>query len=360
MNTSLLHEALSHLSSAGVPTEAVETSDSESDGRSDLRLRVLTPSGPVCYTVDVKEQITQAFASTVLAPSQGHPVLVVTRYVPESVAEQWRARGVHFVDAAGNMYLRDAGLLMDVRGRHAPAPRPTGGDRPLRALQPRGLAVVFTLLSQPQLARAPYRELAHLSRASLGTVQWVMTELAALGHLQPTQEGRQLHRTRDLFRRWTEAYALTLRPRLRLALLDAPDPAWWTTAHSTLRRENAQWGDETAAHLLDPHLRPATTVIYADDVPSRLLVEHRLRKAQGPGDVEIRRRFWDFPTPRSLQERPAPVAPSDAPATPDTAGLLVPTPLIYADLLASGDPRLHDAAQRLRENDDLLQRLHRS
>jgi hypothetical protein len=67
-------------------------------------------------------------------------------------------------------------------------------------------------------------------------------------------------------------------------------------------------------------------------------MHYRFRKADGDGGVEIRQRFWHLPTDSSLT---------------------VPSPLIYGDLIASGDPRLAEAAADLRENDALLQRLDR-
>ena len=348
LNGELLSDALDHLAAAGLTVEIVRTpathgAHDAGTGSGDSVVVLTGPAGRVRYRVQVAAKVTSASAALV-NPGTGDPLLVVAHHVPEAVAEQWRARGVQFVDAAGNTYLHGEGLLLDVRGRRPPSPRPAEPGRPLRAFQPRGLAVVFTLLCLPDSAGATYRRLAEFSGASLGTVQWVMTELTAAGHLQPTPQTRQLHRTRELLTRWVEAYALLLRPRLTLALLEAPDPTWWISADAALRRENAQWGDETAAHLLDQHLRPANAVIYATEVPSRLVVDYRLRKAHGPENVQIRRRFWNFPTP------------------PDTASgaPLVPTPLVYADLLASGDPRLHEAATRLRENDDLLQRLDRT
>jgi hypothetical protein len=75
-------------------------------------------------------------------------------------------------------------------------------------------------------------------------------------------------------------------------------------------------------------------------VPSRLAVAHRFRKADGPGDVEIRQRFWHLPA--------------------DGSDILVPAPLVYADLIASGEPRQLEAAAHLREHDAHLRRLDRS
>jgi hypothetical protein len=68
-----------------------------------------------------------------------------------------------------------------------------------------------------------------------------------------------------------------------------------------------------------------------------MIAEYRLRKAAGEGDVEVRQRFWHLDDRREE--------------------LTVPTPLVYADLVASADPRQLEAAAHLRGHDDLLRRL---
>lgn len=191
-------------------------------------------------------------------------------------------------------------------------------------------------MADPNLVAATYRELARASGVSLGTVHWVWNELEVAGY--GTTAPRGLYRTRNLLDRWVEAYSLDLSPRLNLARFDATDPTWWRKADDALRSSNAQWGGETAVHRLDRRLLPKRAVIYASEVPKKLAVEFRFRKAEGEGGVEVRQRFWNLPVDPSLT---------------------VPTPLIYADLVASADPRLAEAAANLRKTDALLQRLDR-
>jgi hypothetical protein len=82
-------------------------------------------------------------------------------------------------------------------------------------------------------------------------------------------------------------------------------------------------------------------VAYLDTVPAELVAALRLRRDDRiDAPVELRKRFWTIPV---LTES-------------DT----VPTPLIYADLLADGDPRLIEAAAELRGSDADLRRLDES
>jgi hypothetical protein len=301
---------------------------------------VTGPAGTEIYEGQLKSAVSTGTAAAVRPSTRGRP-LVVTSYVPEPVAESLRHQDIHYVDSAGNMFLRGKGLLIDIRGHRRPATVDlAASDRPLRAFKPSGLRVLFVLLAEPGLVNASYRDIARSSGTSLGTVQLVLKELGDGGYVDPGQSVRSLHRTRELFGRWVEAYAFDLHPRLTLARFDAADPSWWTGADDALRAAHAQWGGETAAHFLDRRLRPARAVVYAPEVPRRIALEYRMQKATGEGNVEIRERFWSLPDARTQ-------------AT-------VPTPLVYADLIASGEPRLLEAATKLRERDDLLRRLDHS
>jgi hypothetical protein len=325
MSRELVDAAVRHLTEAGLDVTELPHG----------ALRI----GSEVYEVQVRTRVAPVTAAALRGGHRGQ-VLIVTGYVPEPVAESWRREDIPFVDAAGNLYLRGTGILVDIRGRRRPAaPRPAQPGKPLRAFQPSGLKILFVLLADPELTGATYRDIAGGAGTSLGTVQWVLKELEETGHLSSEAGTRRLHRIRELFQRWVEAYPLYLHPRLLLARFDAPDPDWWHRADEDLRSLGAQWGGETAAHHLYRRLRPGRAVVYAPEVPRRLALDFHLRKAEGEGDVEIRQRFWRLPD--------------------EQQGLTVPSPLVYADLIASAEPRQVEAAVHLREQDALLRRLDR-
>jgi len=291
------------------------------------------PEGEVAY--EPRVVLTAGPSTAHLRPQSQLPPLMIAPFVTSHTADIWRRQMIAFADTAGNMHLRGPGLLIDVRGR--PRPAAMASPKTLRAFKNHGLRVIFALLCDPKLAASPYREIAHLSGTSLGTVHAVFTELHAMSYIAGGDDARRLRRSHDLFRRWADAYAIDLFPRLKVASFDAPDPSWWKHATDAVRANGGQWGAEVAAHLLGSRLLPARAAIYASNVPSELAIQQRFRRASGEGNVEIRERFWSFQPPQN-----SPV---------------VPTPLIYADLLASGDPRAIEAAEYLKENDEVLRRL---
>jgi hypothetical protein len=324
-DSELWESALAHLTEAGVAVDNV------TDAHADL----ISHGRRSTYMVQLKHNMSPALAQMTRA-AVGQRLLLVAPHISDRAGEVLRSQDVHYVDSVGNMYLRGDGLLLDVRGRRRPTARPGALGQPLRAFKPGGLKVVFTLLADPDLVAAPYREIARASGTSVGTVHWVLNELEVAGYA--TTAPRRLYRTRSLLDRWAEAYALNLWPRLILARFDAMDPSWWAKADDALRAADCQWGGETAVHQINPRLRPKRAVIYAPDIPKRLATDFRFRKAEGEGGVEIRQRFWKLP---------------------EGSSLTVPTPLIYGDLIAAADPRLAEAAADLRKSDALLQRLDR-
>ena len=87
---------------------------------------------------------------------------------------------------------------------------------------------------------------------------------------------------------------------------------------------------ESAAEDL---LRPATLTVYVEQLDPRLPVVNKWR-SDGPANIVVRRKFWQAPH--------------------DTDGALAgvrpaPWPLVYADLVTSGDPRVRTVARQWRD-----------
>jgi hypothetical protein len=303
-------------------------------------------AGRMCRP-QVHGRLTAALAA-VIEPGQGSAVLVVAPFVTDSVAQVLRARGVDYVDLAGNVCLRGDGLLIDVRGRRPDKdvvePRPRALNRPFTRS---GAQVTFCLLAWPDLAVRPVRDIARISGVSSGSVHAVLRDLEAGGYLLTGSRGRVLARGGELLDRWVEAYALTLAATLHLGYYRAPDPLWWRDADGYLQAEEVELGGEAAAGMLDDRLRASTVTVYCVEIPARLLARYRCRRAETDRDanVIVRRRFW--------------TCPEDGPDGHDGDGL-VPPVLVYADLLVSGDPRQREHAYRLRTANDRFTCLQRS
>jgi hypothetical protein len=336
--TSLLAEVRRRLEEFGLRSDLKPAV--ASDGGLDAVVHLTASSGAVqTYGVQVKQRLTPELATAVHV--QPHPpALVVAPSISDPVAERLRARGIDYVDTAGNAHVAWDGILIDVRGRRNPAARlPKTSTRGARAFGRAGLKVEFVLLSWPEMAAQPLRQLAHASGVSLGTAKMVVDELTAAGYLYEGARGRRLARGGELLNRWSEAYSIVLDPALSLGEFSAGDLSWWRQSKRELVQLGIQVGGEAGASLLDSHLHPSSLTLYVEELPLSLIGRHRMARAEGAGNVHVRQRFWQ---------------------APERASWIVPSTLIYADLLASGDPRQREHADRIRTSDDRLTRLDRT
>lgn len=250
--------------------------------------------------------------------------LLVADYVTPPIAEALRARKIPFVDAAGNAFLDQPPLFVWVKGEK---PRVNAGAerRAGRAFQASGLQVLFALICNPEWTDLPYRDIARRADVAHGTVGWVMAELPKLGFIAEFRGKRRLMQRERLLQQWAEFYPRTLRPRLALGRFRAETLEWWNKIDPT--RYGAVLGGEPAGGRITGYLRPGTATFYTEKLDPHLLVDLRLRPDAG-GNVEIYRRFWTF-------------------AAKDAA--LVPDPLAYADLMATGDGRCIETARLIFE-----------
>lgn len=308
----------------------------------------------------------------------GHDAgLLITTYLTPALAGQCREMGLQFIDTAGNAYLDAAGMFVFVCGQTPPGSlvRP-----PMRTTgNPSSQRMVFALLCRPALLQATYREIAHLSGIALGSVGAVFNGLAARGWLLETrteanpegagarpeagteagtkagtkvgtegrteaateartEEKRRLTAPDRLLDEWVANYPTILRPRLQPRRFAAPGDDWWQALRpEELAALDACWGGEVAALALGAatDLSGAPQTIYM--APARMgqgiqtLASRYRLKPQANGPIEILEAFWD-------------------PSIVDAARPgLAPPVLVYADLMASLQPRNLDVAAELRK-----------
>jgi hypothetical protein len=320
----LLARAVKAMEPLGLQFRVLRRETQDGDHRTDATIGLRFGGRPLRYGAEVKRGLRPATLGAVIHQLRacGGTPLLVTDYVTPPLADALRAQGVEFIDAAGNAFLNQPPLLVFVKGQR-PADEGLALERG-RAFQATGLQVLFALLARPELVARPYREIATAAGVAHGTVGWVMAELPGLGYLAKVGGRRRLINGERLLDQWTEAYARTLRPKLLLGRFRGDMAA--------LHARAAQFpgglliGGELAAARLTRHLRPGTATFYAPAIDPKVVLK-LLLKADPEGNIDFRRRFWDFPG-------------EDA--------QLTPTLLVYADLLAIGDARCLETAQLLR------------
>lgn len=249
-------------------------------------------------------------------------ILLLTDYVNPELANALKDHDIPFIDAAGNAYLKELPLYVFIKGNKPLDEFKT--DHTRRLFKTSGLRVLFTLLNNPGAENNPYRDIAMGAGVALGTVGWVVKDLKETGFLvELGQKGRKLIKKDDLLRRWVEAYPEQLRPKLVQGIFRVDARNWWKEIVPA--EFGLFWGGEIAATKLTGYLKPEKALIYTAQPPGKIVFKYMLKK-DPKGNVEILRPFWNFQWKMAALD-------------------LVPPLLIYADLMATGDPRNSETAE---------------
>jgi hypothetical protein len=261
------------------------------------------------------------------------PGLLIASYLTADMADRCRALGLEFIDAVGNAYLNAPGLYVFVKGQKAVAGRALAGPQ-RGGGNATALRMIFALLCHPELVHAPYREIVKAAGIALGAVGWVFHDFTRRGLMSGPDKtyGRRWLEPGRMLDEWVTNYPIKLRPKLNPRRFRAPDPQWWQEAR--FKGLDAWWGGEVAADHLTGLLKPATQTLYvkpetALDCLQKLVRTYRLRPDPA-GPIEILDAFWMFPVD-------------------ETHPGLVPSILVYADLMATLDSRNIEVARMIRE-----------
>ena len=303
--------------------------------RADGFIRVTINQRTYAFVVEVKNVDRFAMVAQVkhqLEMFEERPLLIAPK-LTDTAADKCKELDLNFIDLAGNAYINEPGLFLFIKGQkqdlHQNNPMNYKGGK---ALTPTNLRMVFALLCNPELLNAPYREIAKVAGIALGAVGWGFDDLATRGLTlgDGKNNNRVLIQVEKLTQEWVTNYPIKLRPKLNPQRFRTNNPDWWK--NMDVRNYNAQWGGEVAADKLTNYLKPNFFTLYIHVKDARknfaeLIVDNRLIP-DPKGDVEILDAFWNL---------------DDANLMPET----VPPLLVYADLLASNDPRNLETAKMI-------------
>ena len=292
-------------------------------GHPDAMIRVFYEERHLDFAVVVKLIVTRATIGSIKTELRKMKEigLLVTRYVTPQIAELLREMDIPFIDTAANAYINEPPLYVFIKGNK---PADERHLKPIqRVFRPAGLKVLFTLLCHPGMEAKPLREIAAAADVALGTVNGVMKELARMGYLVDMgRRGRRLVKKENLLKRWVTAYPEQLKPKQFKGRFRATAFEWWKKV--AIKDFGAYWGGEIAAALLTQYLKPEITTIYTRQPMGKLVIKNNLKK-DPDGNIEILTVFWNFENDNDL----------------------VPPILVYADLLATGDNRNIETAEKV-------------
>jgi hypothetical protein len=253
--------------------------------------------------------------------------LVVAGHVSSRAAEALRRSRVNYIDAAGNAFIAFDAVLIDVRGRRHPTPRSgePAQEAATNLFSPKRAQVVFALLAWDFLARMSVVDLATAAGVSQGQAHGTLSLLRDAGYLTGTTSPR-LDQKAALLDRWAAAHAQGLARTLSVR-------SFAGEVTDTLRKADPDDPVFASGEWAIPEIiRPTTMILYVPLWDDRVAIRNRWR-TDGQPNIFVRKKFWRAP---------------DRTDGPLGGVRSAPWPLIYADLVASGEPRQLVAAQEWR------------
>ena len=233
--------------------------------------------GDYHYHIKVVPKFTSALADLVIhqiktspAP-QGSSPLLISHYISPQIAALLKQNEIEYADCAGNLYLNQIPLYIEIGGQKHPPKSPVSD----RLFRPAGLKLIYLLLRNQQAINATYRALADDSGSALGAIGDLFAELKKRGNLTTDDQGkRQLHAIEELLQRWQLGYLETLRPKLLLQCCRLTSGYSISQIPELLQQategQQILLGGESGAALLTGGFQPQSTVLY-------LQPEHQLK-----------------------------------------------------------------------------------
>ena len=262
-------------------------------------------------------------------------VAIFSDYIPVPLAQLMREEKIWFVDAAGNAYLEIPDrFLIYVTGNRLHRVATLKGQYFTEA----GAKVLFYLLKHGPDIEATYRDLSAATSVSLDKISKLLNELKDDATIVRQRQGcYQVRDPRRLLDMWVEAFVAKLHPKIVLGHYRSPyDKDVAALLEAGLQDDalgNVVVGGEYAADLLTGYLRASSVTLYVpvEEIQS---IQRNLKLAPSKdGSIEVCATF----------------APEIGNLSKKHGFVLADPVLVYAELLATDDPRCGEAALLIKE-----------
>ena len=294
----------------------------------DAILKIVVDEHGLEFNVEIKMFLNRARLGLVLNRLRGMRglPLLITEYVNPELMKTMEENEINFMDAAGNAYIKVPPLFIKIKGNRideAIKPRTVK-----RTFHTAALQTIFTILCNPGIERNPMREIAKQADVAVGTVHRTLLELNRRGYLfNRNNRVNILTNKEELLKRWVILYAEKLKPKYIAGRYEIDNVL---IGDLNLENYDALWGGEEAAARLTNYLRPFIYTIYIGERQGEFILRNRLRR-DPKGNLILMKKFWKFKN-NWYKDMVHPI-------------------LVYADLLATGDPRNIETAKIIYEKD---------
>lgn len=290
----LIRRSLAALEQLGVRGRIVDVSGP--DGGVDAVLELERAGASIRFGAVVKQTVRPSTVALVIDRfrhlAHEHPLLLVTEQASARTAELLRARGISFVDAAGNAYIGTPNLLVSIEGRR---PAASSATKTSDRIGVAALQVMFVLLRDPDARTLSVRELgarAGVSHGAAAKARHAFDRRGWIVHL-----GRKGFRVTDpegLLEAWLVGFSGQLAASVEITRAMSPgasNPASWARGVAEhLDPGFALLGGEGAAELAGHGIRGETASVWVRRWDADTMRRLRLVPAR-EGNILVYRAF---------------------------------------------------------------------
>ncbi len=265
----IIHDSMQAI--RGIPQAKVEFMVQKIGGPFAGAFRLTGPWGERYYYIKVVPRLTPTITDLVIhqlkttpSPQNAAPLLI-SYYVAPSMAALLKKKQIEYADCAGNLYLNQTPLYIDISGRKHATKAPVT-DRLFRAS---GLKLIYLFLRNRKTINTTYRTLADDAGIALGSIGSLFKELEKRGNLVIDDAGeKQLVAIEELLQRWQLGYLETLQPNLLLQQCRLAAGEDLSHLRQRLKQLNlgseVLLGGELGAALMTRGPQPRSAVLFVD------------------------------------------------------------------------------------------------
>ena len=319
--TELLELVIYAIKREGFPMEIEEYDLEQGKTKFDGTLKIKGIKKPVNFELVKWAENQNTGVLIYKAKLIGEDGILIADYINPNMAQRLKDEGVQFLDTCGNAYINNQKYFIYVKGNKKKSdfylPNRTAGQ----LFNTVGLKVIFALLNDEELINQTYRDIANRANVALGNLTKIFAELKEEGFLVEIKQTRKLIDKERLFQKWVEHYPYKLKNKMFLGEYMAPTPEYWKNIN--IKQYHAVLGGEVAAEKLTHYLKPQDMIVYLPKAEKfNFVKDAELKKLKDRTSghlniVALYEPFWKI----------------------NEGETYAPKPLVYADLIATGNGR---------------------
>ncbi len=279
------------------------------------------------FYVEVKKELREFQLHQIFNLAEEYnPFMVIAENLFPKIKDALVEHGIAYIEMNGNINIETENILIKVEGKQN---KYLQQEKYGRAFTKAGLKAILLFLTNENEINDTYREIARNAGIAIGNVKLIHEGLIEEGYaLKLNEKELKLTNKKELLQKWVTAYTEKLKPTLYIGNFRFNNPndfIKWKDIN--LEKTQTQWGGEGAGNIYTDYLQPEVLTLYTNEKKTDIIKEYRLLPDPN-GNVIVYEKFW---------------------ADRQTFTNTVPPIIAYADLLATGNRRCIETAQKIYE-----------